>query len=65
MAYAATWVSKPGHSYISGTYSAVLVGPSRPFVNPVFAQLQTVTFSLFLGVKNRPWMRLISTIELR
>ena len=37
-----------------GTYNAVVVGASRPLVNPVLAQLKTVVLSGFLAVKDRP-----------
>jgi hypothetical protein len=35
------------------SYIATLAGGSRPFVNPVFAQLKTVLLCRFLAVKDR------------
>ena len=34
------------------SYIAVIDGPSRPLINPLLAQFEAVSFSLFLGLKN-------------
>jgi hypothetical protein len=51
--------------FLPGTYNALVGKESRLFVNPVFAQLETVLLRFFLAVKDRSSMCLTSTIEPR
>jgi hypothetical protein len=40
--------------FLQGTYNALVGKASRPFVNPVLAQLKTMLLCRFLAVKDRP-----------